>query len=110
MELAKLSKKGQLSIPRAVLRQVGITGETPVLVEGTDDGAIVIRAAAVYPIEVYSDERVEEFLAADALNPEQEQRLRRWGTGVRWESELCEVALEHGEDPKRHPRDHSQGD
>lgn len=76
MELAKLGKKGQLSIPRAVLRKVGITGETPVLVEGTDDGSIVIRPAAVYPIEVYSDERVEEFLAADVMSKDQEERLR----------------------------------
>lgn len=77
MELAKLGKKGQLSIPRSVLRQVGITTETPVLVEATEDGAILIRPAAVYPVEVYSDERVKEFLAADTPDPEQADRLRR---------------------------------
>lgn len=77
MELAKLGKKGQLSVPRSILRQVGITGDTPVLVEATEDGAILIRPAAVYPIEMYSDERVQEFLAADALSPEREDRLHR---------------------------------
>jgi len=77
MELAKLGKKGQLSVPRSILRQVGISGDTPVLVEATEDGAILIRPAAVYPIETYSDERVEEFLAADALDPERGERLRR---------------------------------
>ncbi len=77
MELAKLGKKGQLSVPQSVLRRAGISVETPVLVEATDDGAIVIRPAAVYPVEMYSDERVEEFLAADALDPEREERLHR---------------------------------
>ncbi len=77
MELAKLGKKGQLSVPRSILRQVGISGDTPVLVEATEDGAILIRPAAVYPIETYSEDRVQEFLAADRLDPERSERLRR---------------------------------
>ncbi len=77
MELAKLGKKGQLSVPRSILRQVGISGDTPVLVEATEDGAILIRPAAVYPVETYSEERVREFLAADRLDPAREERLRR---------------------------------
>lgn len=67
MELVKLGSKGQLSIPRKILRQVGISSETPMLVDITADGAIVLRQAAVYPIEMYSDERVQDFLAADTL-------------------------------------------
>ena len=67
MELVKLGSKGQLSIPRKILRQVGINSETPMLVDTTSDGAIVLRQAAVYPIEIYSDERVQDFLAADIL-------------------------------------------
>lgn len=67
MELIKLGSKGQLSIPRAVLRRVGIDTATPMLVDTTADGAIVLRQAAVYPIELYSDECVQEFLEADKL-------------------------------------------
>ncbi len=67
MDLVKLGKKGQLSIPRSVLKRVGIEAETPMLVDTTQDGAIILRQAAVYPIEIYSDERVEEFLAEDAV-------------------------------------------
>ena len=77
MELAKLGKKGQLSVPRSILRQVGISGDTPVLVEATEDGAILIRPAAVYPIETYGEGRLREFLAADRLDPERSERLRR---------------------------------
>lgn len=75
MELVKLGKKGQLSIPRAVLKRVGIDSETPMLVDTTADGAIVLRQAAVYPIEMYSDERVQEFLETDAMPAALKQKL-----------------------------------
>lgn len=76
MELVKLGKKGQLSIPRVVLKRVGIEKETPMLVDTTPDGAIILRQAAVYPVELYSDERVKEFLDADEMTPAQKKRLR----------------------------------
>lgn len=65
--MAKLDKRGRVSIPKAVLKRVGIDGEALLLVETTDDGAIVLRQAAVYPVEIYSDARVKEFLEEDRL-------------------------------------------
>ena len=76
MELVKLGKKGQVSIPKSVLQRVGITDECPLLVETTDDGAIVLRQAAVYPVEIYSDARVEEFLEGDRPTPNEVKRVR----------------------------------
>lgn len=67
MELIKLGRKGQLSIPRNILNRVGIRSEMPMLIDTTSDGAIVLRQAAIYPIEMYSDERVQEFLETDAM-------------------------------------------
>lgn len=67
MELARLGKKGQVSIPKGILRKVGLDGEASVLVDTTPDGAIILRPAAVYPVEVYDDARIAEFLAEDAL-------------------------------------------
>jgi AbrB family looped-hinge helix DNA binding protein len=77
MQLVKLGKKGQVSLPKAILRQAGISGETPLLVDTTDDGAIVLRQAGVYPIEIYSDERIDSFLEEDKLTPEQASLLNR---------------------------------
>lgn len=37
MELVKLGKKGQLTIPKSILRAAGITDETPLLVESTGE-------------------------------------------------------------------------
>ena len=38
-----------------------LTGHSPMLVELTDDGAIVLRRAAVVPLETCTDERIAEF-------------------------------------------------
>ena len=74
MNLIKLGKKGQVSIPQGVLRQLGIAPDTPLLVETTDDGAIVLRQVSVHPIEIYSDERLAEFAREDAMTPAQARK------------------------------------
>jgi len=61
VELVKLGKKGQVTIPRSILRASGIPDESPLLVETTPDGAIVLRQAAVYPIEMYTEEQIAEY-------------------------------------------------
>jgi hypothetical protein len=48
MQLGKLGKKGQVSLPKAVLQQAGVC-----------------------PIEIYNDERVNSFLEEDRMTPEQ---------------------------------------
>lgn len=75
MQLVKLGKKGQVSLPKAILQRAGISGETPLLVDTTDDGAIVLRQVGVYPIEIYSDERIASFLKEDRMTPEQAAML-----------------------------------
>ena len=61
MELVKLGKKGQVSIPQALLRDLGLEGENWLIAEAGENGAIVLRPAAVHPIKLYSDERIKEF-------------------------------------------------
>lgn len=77
MEMIKLGKRGQVSIPRSVLSRLGLEGEIPLLVEITEDGAILLRPAGVYPIELYSKERIEEFDAADRMDEATADRLSR---------------------------------
>ena len=77
MEMIKLGKRGQVSIPKSVLSRLGLEGEVPLLVETTEDGAILLRPAGVYPIELYSDERIEEFDAADRMDDSTADRLSR---------------------------------
>jgi AbrB family looped-hinge helix DNA binding protein len=78
MELAKIGKKGQLTIPRSVLRAAGIGEEARVVVETTPDGAIILRPVAVYPIETYSQERVREFEEANSIPAAMERRVQAY--------------------------------
>ncbi len=75
MEMIKLDERGQVSIPKSILNRLGLEGEVPMLVETTADGAIVLRPAVVYPIELYSDERVAEFDEADRMDVATAERL-----------------------------------
>lgn len=77
MEVVRLGKKGQVSLPKAVLRRLSLTGKTLLLVDVTPDGGILLRPAGVYPIELYSEKRVREFLAEDRISPKEAQRLKR---------------------------------
>lgn len=78
MELAKIGKKGQLTIPRSVLKAAGIGEEARVALEATPDGTIVLRPVAVYPIEMYSDERLREIEEANTLPAAMEKRVQAY--------------------------------
>lgn len=77
MDMVKLGRKGQVSIPKAVLERLGLIGGVPMLVETTLDGAILLRRAGVYPIEIYSDERAREFDDADRMDAATSARVAR---------------------------------
>jgi AbrB family looped-hinge helix DNA binding protein len=79
MNMTRVGKKGQVSIPKAILDRLGIEPETVLLVESTSDGSIVLRPAGVYPIEIYSDARVSEFLDEDRLTGEESKKLNDTG-------------------------------
>jgi hypothetical protein len=49
----------------------------PLLLEATDDGAIILRQAGVYPIEIYSDERIAAFMEEDKMTPKQTAMLNK---------------------------------
>lgn len=77
MDLVKLGKKGQVSLPAALLRKLGLRGSGTLLVEATGDGAVILRPAAVYPIELYSDARVKAFEQANRLSPTDARRVQK---------------------------------
>ena len=77
MDIVKLGKKGQLSLPAAVLRKMGIQGAATLLVEATDDGAVILRPAAVYPVEVYTEERLKEFEESNRQSASEAARVSK---------------------------------
>jgi bifunctional DNA-binding transcriptional regulator/antitoxin component of YhaV-PrlF toxin-antitoxin module len=77
MDVVKLGKKGQLSLPVGVLRKLGLEGPATLIVEATDDGAVVLRPAAVHPVEIYSDARLAEFEKADRITRAESARVAK---------------------------------
>jgi AbrB family looped-hinge helix DNA binding protein len=77
MDLVKLGKKGQVTIPKAILKQAGIVEDSPLLIAAAPDGSIVLRQAGVYPIEIYTDERIAEFERENAIPPELAARVEK---------------------------------
>ena len=75
MEFVKLGKKGQLSLPAGVLRRLGLQGPATLLVEETEDGAVVLRPAAVVPVEIYNGARVREFEEANRGSAAEDARV-----------------------------------
>ena len=76
MELVKVGKKGQVSIPKSVLMELGIEGDVFMVVETTSDGGILLRQAGVYPLEIYSDKRLKEFEEADRMSRDEAKKLK----------------------------------
>lgn len=77
MDAIRLGKKGQLSLPAAVLRKMGIQGAATLLIETTDDGAVILRPAAVYPVEIYTEARMKEFEDANRVTESEAARVRK---------------------------------
>lgn len=77
METVKIGKKGQVTIPRRILEQAGLPIESQVIVESEADGSVRLRPAAVYPIEIYSAERIAEFERENELPDTLKDRARQ---------------------------------
>jgi len=77
METVKIGKKGQLTIPRRILEESGLPTESQVIVESEADGSIRLRPAAIYPIEIYSDERIAEFERENQIPETLTDRVRK---------------------------------
>jgi AbrB family looped-hinge helix DNA binding protein len=75
MNVVKLGKKGQVSIPKAVLSALHLEGEHWLIVDTTEEGAIILRPAGVAPIELYDDARIAAFLEEDELTPDLAARV-----------------------------------
>jgi AbrB family looped-hinge helix DNA binding protein len=76
MEVVRLGKKGRVSIPTAILRQLGLEGGSYLIAEAGEDGTIVLRPAGSHPIELYTDERIKEFERENEVDPELERRVQ----------------------------------
>ena len=67
---------------RALTKAPAPTGEAMLPVDTTPEGSIVLKPAGIYPIEIYSEQRVDEFLAEDRMTSEELRKVKRRGRGT----------------------------
>ena len=77
MTLVVLGEKGQVTIPRPVRKKMHLNGGDPLLLDIAQDGSIVLRPAGVFPVEVYTEERLKEFAQENRLSPAERKRLAK---------------------------------
>lgn len=74
--LVQLSSRGQVTLPAPVRKALGLHSGDAFRVQ-VMDGRVVLEPVEVLPVELYTDERVEEFERAAALTDEEFERARR---------------------------------
>lgn len=75
-----VSSRGQITLPAALRKRLGIEPGSVVLIDERN-GELVLRPAAVFEIESYSDKDIARWDKDDRLNEtEREAILKRLGT------------------------------
>ncbi|MHB9035055.1 MAG: AbrB/MazE/SpoVT family DNA-binding domain-containing protein [Armatimonadota bacterium] len=74
-ETSKVGKRGAVVIPARLRKHFGIQEGTLVIAEERGDG-ILIRPAVALPVEVYSPQRVAEFLLSNAIDAQDYEDAR----------------------------------
>jgi AbrB family looped-hinge helix DNA binding protein len=64
MTTIQVNERGSLTLPKKLRRALGIEKGGVMVVEPAE-GGLLLRPAVAYPIELYTDDRVREFDAAD---------------------------------------------
>jgi len=68
-EVSRVGKRGTVVIPARLRRRFGLDDGSFVMAEECKDG-ILIKPAAVLPLEMYTPERKAEFLLSNAVDAE----------------------------------------
>ena len=76
MDSARVGKRGTIVVPAKLRKRFGLDEDSFVTAEAREDG-ILLRPAAIVPIEKYSPQRKAEFLLSNATNSADYRRARR---------------------------------
>lgn len=72
---AIVSRRGQITLPAALRKRLGIRPGDVVLMEERQNG-VLFRPGIVLPFERFSDEQIAAWDAADVLDRDERERLR----------------------------------
>ena len=60
-KVISINERGTLTLPKELRRRIGLAGSGQVVAEETAEG-ILIRGGATFPVEIYTDQRIAEFV------------------------------------------------
>ena len=69
-----VSNRGQITLPAATRKRLGIKGGDVVILEDRGN-EVVLKPGVVIEVEIYSDEQIAQWDAADRLNDEERKRI-----------------------------------
>ncbi|MBI5510569.1 MAG: AbrB/MazE/SpoVT family DNA-binding domain-containing protein [Deltaproteobacteria bacterium] len=72
---SKVGKRGVVVIPAPLRKRFGIEEGATVIAEEREDG-VLIRPAVTLPIEIYTDERIAEFILNNSMPGKDYERAR----------------------------------
>ena len=75
-EPTRIGKRGTIVLPARMRKRYGFEEGTMVVAEESEYG-VLLRPAAVVPVEIYTPERKAEFLLANAVNAEDRKAAER---------------------------------
>ncbi len=62
-----INERGTLTLPKEMRSILGVEDGGQVIIDTLADGSVALRAGYMVPLEIYSDDRIEEF---DLMNEE----------------------------------------
>ena len=74
-ETIKIGKRGTVTIPASFRSRLGLVEGSLVIAEERD-GGILIRPAKALPVEIYSPERIAQFLLNNSIDEDHYERQR----------------------------------
>ena len=81
-ETMRMGRRGTFVLPAKMRKQLGLEEGSLVIAESHDEG-ILIRPTVAVPVEVYSPERIAEFLLSNAVDEKDyagaEREVRKMG-------------------------------
>ena len=58
--IISIDEQGAIALPQDLIKKYGLQAGGQVVIEESEVG-LILRPSATFPVEIYSDERVEEF-------------------------------------------------
>ena len=58
--IISINEQGTITLPQDIIKKYGLEAGRQIVIEESEAG-IILRPEAGFPVEIYSDERVQEF-------------------------------------------------